>query len=160
MNTPSTLKWSALLAELRQTPERLRELTAAVDPAVVCRHAAPDQWAICDILAHLCAVESPYRARLVRIAIEDNPRVTAIGPVTGDYDPETPVSILLDTFSRLRSDTIGFLRSLPVDGRARSAIHAELGPITLRGQAEALLAHDEKHLAQVTALLGRWSDHS
>lgn len=159
MSTPSTLTWNALLAALRKTPERLREMAgeAGVNSAALPPAAPTDlhQWSVSQVIGHLCAIESPYRARLARIVLEDQPHVSVIGCITGDYDPATPLSILLDTFARLRADTVGFLRSLPVDARARPAVHAELGPITLRGQAEALLAHDEEHLVQVGALLGK-----
>jgi len=39
--------------------------------------------------------------------------------------------------------------------RARPAVHAELGPITLRSQVEALLANDEEQLARIRVILDR-----
>ena len=111
-----------------------------------------DQWSVSETISHLCAVESPYRARLVRITLQDNPYVTAIGRITGDYDPATPVSILIETFMSLRTSTLDFLESLTPVPRARgTAVHAELGPITLRSQVEALLANDEEQLNRIRA---------
>jgi hypothetical protein len=101
----------------------------------------------------MCAVESPYRARLVRMSFETNPRVTAIGCITGDYDPETPVHILVETMAMLRRETVAFLESLEPLARGRPGIHAELGPVTLRSQVEALSAHDAEHLAQIADIL-------
>jgi len=154
MSQPLSLPWSALLEALAETPERLRQLLAGVPHEVNCQRPADDRWSVCEIVAHMCAVEPPYRARLARIVLEENPHVAAIGRITGDYDPATPVVILLDTFVRLRADTVAFLRQLPPDARARPAVHAELGPITLRSQVESLLAHDQEHLAQIEKLLG------
>lgn len=155
MSEPKILTWTALLTELARTPADLRSLLAEVPPDVVCGHSAADQRSACDILAHMCAIESPYRARLARIVLEDNPRVAIIDFSTGGYDPETPISILLDTFARLRADTLAFIRALPLSARVRPAIHAELGPITLRGQVESLLVHDREHLAQIGGLIER-----
>lgn len=152
--TSHSIPWSALLAGLHGTPERLRELLAGVSSAAACARPDAEIWSLCEIVSHMCAVEPPYRARLLRIALEDCPHVAAIDRITGGYDPQTPVGILLDTFAALRAGTLAFLEGLPVEARARPALHAELGPTTLRGQAEALLAHDEAHLAEIAARLG------
>lgn len=146
-----TLTWDALLAELEHTPERLRALLARGAPTITCGPAAPETRSVCDIVSHLCALESPYRARLARIVLEANPRVAMIDRFTGGYDPETPISILVDTFTLLRADTLVFLRSLPPAARVRPAVHAEFGPVTLRGQVAALLEHDREHLAEIAA---------
>ncbi len=87
------------------------------------------------------------------MTLEDNPRMAAIGCITGDYDPDTPVGILVETFAALRRDTLAFLENLPPIARARPGIHAELGPVTLRDQVESLSAHDEEHVAHIEALL-------
>ena len=119
------------------------------------RAPARDEWSVCEIIGHMCAIESPYRARLVRMTLEDNPRMTAIGCITGDYDPDTPVGILVETLGMLRRETVAFLENLPAIARGRPGIHAELGPVTLRNQVEALSAHDEEHVAHIAALLRR-----
>ncbi len=154
MTESNALTWSALLAELARTPERLRILLAEADSLATGRRSAPDAWSARDIVSHMCAIESPYRARLARIVLEDNPQVALIDRITGGYDPQTPISILLDTFARLRADTLVFLRSLPPAARVRPAVHAQFGPITLRGQVASLLEHDREHLAQIAALVG------
>jgi hypothetical protein len=154
MATSRSMPWSALLGELRRTPERLRELFADVPVGQACDRPEGEMWSLCEVVSHLCAVESPYRARLVRMALEDNPHVAAIDRITGGYDPATPVGILLDTFADLRAGTVAFLVNLPPAARARPALHAEVGATTLRGQAEMLLEHDQRHLAQIAARLG------
>jgi len=153
MTQATTAAWPDVLALLRQTPRTLRDLTADVSPHILRTRPAPDQWSVSEIISHLCAVEPPYRARLVRITLQDNPYVTAIGRITGDYDPDTPVPILIETFTSLRTSTLDFLESLAPVARARPAVHAELGPITLRSQVEALLANDEEQLARIRAIL-------
>ena len=120
MTQATTAAWPDVLALLRQTPRTLRDLTADVSPHILRTRPAPDQWSVSEIISHLCAVEPPYRARLVRITLQENPYVTAIGRITGDYDPDTPVPILIETFTSLRTSTLDFLESLaPVAGAAR-----------------------------------------
>jgi DinB superfamily len=153
MVAPAAVTWSEMLNTLRSVPARLNELTSGECGGNCCVRPAPDEWSVCEIIGHMCAVESPYRARLVRISIQENPHVSAINCITGEYDPDTPVAILIDTLAMLRRDTLAFLENLEPLARGRKAVHAELGPITLRSQVEALSAHDEEHLAHIVELL-------
>jgi hypothetical protein len=146
------MTWTELLSQLRSVPDRLAALTAEMGPAA-CVRPSRDEWSVCEIVGHMCAIESPYRARLARMTLEENPRMAAIGCITGDYDPDTPISILIETLAMLRRETIAFLDSLPTMARARPGIHAELGAVTVRDQVEALSAHDEEHIAHIEALL-------
>ena len=132
----------------------MAQLTADLG-AGACVRPSRDEWSVCEIIGHMCAVESPYRARLARMTLEENPRMAAISCITGDYDPETPVSILVETYAMLRRETLAFLEKLPPIARARPGIHAELGPVTLRDQVEALSAHDEEHLAHIAELVSK-----
>jgi hypothetical protein len=153
MTPSSSLNWATLLDGLRATPGRLRALLDAASAGEVRWHES-DARAVCEVMAHLCAVESPFRARLVRMTLQENPSVAAIADhMTGGYDLDCPASILLDTFSELRVGTVAFLENLPPAARARPALHAETGPTTLRDQVEALLGHDEVELKRLTELL-------
>ena len=153
MTAPASMTWSELLDALRSVPERLDALTSETAHDRMAARPNGDDWSVCQIVGHMCAVESPYRARLVRISLEDHPHVAAINCITGDYDPETPIAILVETFAMLRRETVRFLESLAPLARGRTAVHAELGHITLRSQVEALSAHDEEHLAQIARRL-------
>ena len=150
--TASAVTWNDLLNQMRSVPDRLAALVADIGPDA-CVRSAPDEWSVCEIIGHMCAVESPYRARLVRMTFEDNPRMAAIGCITGDYDPATPVRILIETLAMLRRETLAFLESLSPLDRGRPGVHAELGPVTLRSQVESLSAHDEEHVAHIEKLI-------
>lgn len=154
MTAPAVTTWADLLNQMRSVPDRLAALAADLGSAA-CVRPAHDEWSVCEIIGHLCAIESPYRARLVRMSLDDNPRMAAIGCITGDYDPETPVPILIETLAMLRRETIAFLESLSPLQRSRPGHHAELGPVTLRSQVEALSAHDEEHVARITRLVSQ-----
>jgi hypothetical protein len=152
MTTPAITTWTELLNQMRSVPERVAALVADAGHDA-CVRPATDEWSICEIIGHMCAIESPYRARLARMTLEDNPRMAAIGCITGDYDPETPVRILVETLAVLRRETLALLDNLAPIDRGRPGIHAELGPVTLRSQVEALSAHDEEHVAHIEKLI-------
>ena len=157
MTSPAVVTWTELLEQMRAVPERLAELTRAAGPAA-CVRRGQDEWSVCEIIGHMCAVESPYRARLARIMLEDNPRVAAIGCITGDYDPDTPARILVETMAMLRRETLALLESLAPLDRGRPGVHAELGAVTLRSQVESLSAHDAEHLAHIALLVSQHKD--
>jgi len=153
MTPSSSLNWTTLLDGLRATPARLRDLLNESAAQGVRLHES-DARAVAEIMAHLCAVEPPFRARLVRITLQENPSVAAIADhMTGGYDLDTPASILLDTFSELRAGTVAYLETLPPAARVRPAIHADTGPTTLRDQVEALLGHDGVEIGRLTGLI-------
>jgi hypothetical protein len=142
-----------LLDGLQATPARLRDLLNEAAAQDVRLHES-DVRAVSEIMAHLCAIESPFRARLVRITLQDNPSVAAIADnMTGGYDLETPAAILMDTFSDLRAGTVAYLEKLSPDARVRPAVHADSGSTTLRDQVEALLGHDEVEIKRLIDLL-------
>ncbi len=150
----SPLTWDRLLAALQETPARLREGIADLPEERLDEPIEPGGWTVRRLLGHLCATELPYRARLARIVLEDNPHLAAIERLDGGFDPRTPVGFLLETFASLRAETVAFLAGLPPSARARPARLAGLGPITLRQQARALLAHDQEHLEALRSLKG------
>jgi hypothetical protein len=153
MTASSSLNWVSLLDGLRATPARLRDLLTEAAAQGVRLHES-DTRTVCEIMAHLCAIESPFRARLVRITLQENPSVAAIADnMTGGYDLDTPSAILLDTFSELRAGTVAYLEKLPPVGRVRPAVHADTGPTTLRDQVDALLGHDEVEVKRLAELL-------
>jgi hypothetical protein len=155
--TAPAATWNDLLTRMGSVADRLAALTEGLGPAASVRPAR-DEWSISEIVGHMCAVESPYRARLVRMSLQDNPHMAAIGCITGDYDPATPVSILIETLASLRRETLAFLERLPAIARARPGVHAELGPVTLRDQVESLSAHDEEHVAHIERLISQYRD--
>jgi hypothetical protein len=153
MTPSSSLNWASLLDGLRATPVRLRGLLNEAAEQGNHLHES-DARAVCEIMAHLCAIESPFRARLVRMTLQENPSVAAIADnMTGGYDLDTPAAILLDTFSELRAGTVAYLEKLSPAARVRPAVHAESGPTTLRDQVEALLGHDEVEIKRLAELL-------
>ena len=153
MTPSSSLNWTALLDALRTTPAHLRGLMAEAGAQGVRLHES-DARAVSEVMAHLCAVEAPFRTRLMHITLQENPRVAAIADnLTGGYDLDCPAGILLDTFSELRAGTVAYLEHLPPAACARPARHAETGPTTLRDQVAALLGHDEVEVKRLTELL-------
>ena len=149
---------AVVTAALASVPDRVTRMVAEIDEDTARRHPLPEEWCIIENITHLSDVEPRYRARLERIALEDNPQVPAIWPRSMP-DPLPLLSGVLADFCDERARTMEFLSAIKSDEWERPAYHATLGATTLRMQVQGLLDHDEDHLrqiAQIVKLVGEY----
>ncbi len=123
----------------------LSETQARVNPL-------PDVWCVKDVVAHLGDIEPQFRARLLRIVNEDNPREAFINPNPATHDLTLPVASLIGQFTRERARTVAFLEGLTQPQWLRTCTHATFGLTRLRKQVEILIGHDNEHLAQIVEI--------
>jgi hypothetical protein len=141
-------------ALLATTPDRWRALARAADPDLLRRPAAPGEWSALECLQHLLDTEEhvfPVRVRAF-LAGEDFP----------GFDPDqesTPVGEAVDAeamverFTRARATTLDLLAGLGGADVDRTAIHAELGQVTLEEMLHEWVAHDLCHTVQAERAL-------
>ena len=136
------------LTILSTTPERWRALATTVQPDLLARTPATGEWSALDCLRHLVATERhvfPVRLAALRA-----------GRDFEAYDPDRDgamtapavASELVRTFEGLRSGSLKDVARLAPDDLARTARHAELGPVTLAQLLNEWVAHDLMHTVQ------------
>ena len=111
-------------------------------------------WNTHQIAAHTRDVDQfAYSLRARRTASEDNPEFESFD---GDlyaaqhYDPNEPLSNLLDGFTANIESLVELLRGLPIEAWARESRHVTLGGgFTLQTWVERDLAHIEEHAMTV-----------
>lgn len=141
-----------LIGSLGATVQDLIRVLRPVSADVSLRSAAPDDWSIADIVAHLAYVEPLFLARLQRIASEDHPRVPSIDPDRSAHDTSQPLGALLQAFILRRAATVAFLQGLEQRDWARKVTHETMGEGRLRDHVQLLVDHDSNHLQQIVAL--------
>jgi uncharacterized damage-inducible protein DinB len=141
-----------LLEALAATPRDLERMTRRIDAADAVRRPVPGQWCVVDVVAHLADVEERYLARLQRVVALDTPREAAITPHPDAHDLQRPLAEHVAAFAERRAATIAFLSSLEQRDWGRRLVHETEGPSRLRDQVQALVGHDNEHLAQITNL--------
>lgn len=139
---------TALIAPLASMPHRIAQTLADVGEDIARRRPWPEEWCAVEVVVHLSDVEYRYRARLKRIASEDNLQVPAIWPRSMP-DPLPPLSEALANFRDERAKTVAFLSTLATEAWESPAHHATLGATTVCKQVQGLIAHDEDHLHQI-----------
>lgn len=152
--TPRTLnaKYQMLIEALDGTPRDLARLTRRVDDTAARIRPLPDQWCIKDVIAHLANVEVKFRARFVRMVVQDNPRESFIHPEPTTHDLTQDVKGLIDIFAAERAATTDYLRGLTHQQWLRTCMHETYGMTKLRKQVEILIGHDNEHLAQIVEI--------
>lgn len=150
-------------AILSATTARWLELVDKIPPALLARPAAPGEWSALDCLGHLLDTEQwvfPARVRAF-LAGEDfasfdpDAQGTKRDEVPGrDAAPgaETYRS-LAEEFARLRADSLSLLESLSVSDLSRTAVHSELGRVTLAEMVNEWAGHDLMHTVQAERAL-------
>lgn len=140
-----------LIQSLGATPRDLQRMLRRVTPEQALRRAAPDAWCIADVVAHLAFAEGLYLARLRRIAAEEHPAEPPL-PEDPGHDLSAPLGEIAETFVALRGETVAFLSGLAQRDWARTFAHPTMGTRRLREQVQAMVAHDNEHLAQIAEL--------
>jgi UDP-N-acetylmuramate dehydrogenase len=143
--------------QLAATPHILQGILAGVEPAVLTAQPAPGRWSIAQVLAHLAHCErNCFLLRLRRFLAEEEeePAFLSYQP---DEDPLASVSrfalAALDDFLAARRDSLDALASTPSDALEKTALHQELGRITLAQMLNEWAFHDLGHIRQIAEIV-------
>jgi len=117
---------------------------------------AENEWSIKETLGHLLVCEEYAHARLVRMAYETNPYLSAFNDhqlleIRG-YN-STKAEEILNTFLAFGHENLELLKKLDAEQWQRTGRHEERGTITIHYIAEKMLAeHHIEHLGQIQNL--------
>lgn len=140
-------KMTAERARLLAALESLSEEEAATPPK-------PGEWNAKQQMAHLCEMETAYRA-WVRCALEED------GAVVDGVRPDPPaipleqandhsVGELLAEMRRQREETMALIRSMQPADFDRKATNAIFGTLTVMQWLRSYYRHDRMHLDQIS----------
>jgi len=139
---------------LEATPEILRGLMCELSEEDARWKPAPDRFSVAEVLAHLSHAEGHcYRARVDAFLAGDGAEIEPYDPhlnpeIYRDCDPEED----FNHFEEQRDANLEFLRDLPVEAGARTAVHREAGTITLSELLHEWALHDLGHIRQIAEL--------
>ena len=145
---------------LERTPGVLRALLGGLPDEWTTAREAPESWSPYDVVGHLIHGERTDwipRAELILRRGEAEPfppfdRFAMFRESAGQSLGE-----LLDTFARLRGESVARLRALGLTSAdlERRGRHPELGPVTLGQHLATWVAHDLSHIRQIVRVMGR-----
>jgi uncharacterized damage-inducible protein DinB len=139
-----------LIEALAATPRDLARMLKRVSPEQSLFSPEPSSWSIVQVVAHLAWCEEQYLARLQRIVMQEQPHEAAFATDIREHESDLPMAF--EAFSTKRAATIAYLEGLEQRDWARQFTHATQGPMRLRDQVQAMVAHDNEHLEQIAVL--------
>lgn len=148
-----------VLTLLAQTPPRIAELTADLEPAQLHTARNPSEWSANDVLVHLRSCADVWGNCIVTMISQDRPTIRAINPTTWikrtDY-LEQEFQSSLHAFAEQRADLISLLEPLPPEGWSRTATVTGAGKVlerTVMLYARWLARHERPHIKQIERIV-------
>jgi hypothetical protein len=141
------------IATLRETPDRLTQLTSGLADGALDYRSQPDEWTIREIMAHLVDDEMfVMRTRLERIAKEDHPSLAPNDEkawyTTRNTSRDELVELLAD-FAAQRAASMSIITFLTEDDWARQGLQPEYGHFTAEKWLSYWADHDVTHIQQI-----------
>ena len=154
---------SQTIAQLRQAPRTLREMTTAVPDASLDVRLTPRDWSIREILAHLVDDEMfVMRTRLERMVKEDRPQLAPHDEQKWYATRNTArddLATLLSDFETQRAASLGIFALLRESEWSRRGIQPEIGEFTAAEWLESWRDHDQTHIEQIARTLATYRAH-
>ena len=145
---------------LERTPSTLNTLLRGLSEPWLVQNEGPETWSPYDIVGHLIHGEETDWIPRAKIILEHGEE-RAFEPfdrfaMVDRFEGKT-ITELLDTFTRMRAESLQELRSLNLtptllEKRGR---HPELGVVRLRQLLATWVVHDLGHLAQATRVMSK-----
>jgi hypothetical protein len=141
-------------ALLATTPDRWRALAHAADPDLLRRPPAPGEWSALECLQHLLDTEDhvfPVRVRCF-LAGEDFPGFDPDqeGTLAGEV---VDAEAMVERFAQARAMSLDLIAGLIEVDLERTAVHADLGQVTLDEMLHEWVGHDLCHTVQAERAL-------
>ncbi|GAB4431597.1 MAG: hypothetical protein OHK0015_18230 [Chloroflexi bacterium OHK40] len=142
---------AVLMEALAATQSDLERLARRLDPATAARRPAPESWSVAEVVAHMAEIEARYRDQLRQTLIDDHPTLSPLVPDEAAHDT-LPLPELVAAFVAARAATLALLAEVPQGDWGRPLTHPTLGSTRFRELVQALVSHDNEHLAQIAAI--------
>jgi hypothetical protein len=145
--------FDTILPVLESTPARWKSLCETLPPSLLNRKPAEGEWSALDCLIHIIDTEKNTFSVRVRAFLAGG-NFPAFNPdEEGTLAAGQPPAALADEFASLRGESIALLKTLNSGDLPRTAMHPELGQVTLEQMLQEWAAHDLNHTIQAERAL-------
>jgi hypothetical protein len=147
----------AVLDRLEEIPARLKALAAAASADALEAHHE-GEWSAFQACCHMRDAAIVYTARFRWMIFDDDPVLPNYDEdnwVAASRDAVADLPAILGEITASREGLVRVLRRLPPEAWQRTGRHEVIGRVVLEPYVRHELAHEEMHLAQVAAALGR-----
>lgn len=156
--TPDPAWRAARIAEIDETPAKLRAAVAGLSASQLDTPYRPEGWSVRQVVHHLPDSHANAYVRFKLALTEDSPTIKPYLEARWAELPdtrETPVEVSLALLEALHRRWVILLRGMTAEDFARPLQHPEKGRLTLDQMLALYAWHGRHHVAQVTALRER-----
>jgi uncharacterized damage-inducible protein DinB len=144
------------LFQISNTPETFIRLVDSIRPDKYDTRLAPDRFSLSEAIAHLADWEQVWLDRITQTI--EQPGSTFEGQdiderAAAHHYADKDIHHELEVFQNRRRDTVDYLLRLAEDDWDLTANHSQKGVMSVRDQAQFILAHDMYHLHQISEYL-------
>ncbi|MGH9319722.1 MAG: YfiT family bacillithiol transferase [Vicinamibacteria bacterium] len=146
------------IAQIAETPDRLREAIADLDREQLETEYRPGGWSVRQVVHHLPDSHMTSYLRFKLAVTENEPKVKGYDEARWAelFDARTaPVETSLALLEALHERWVLFLGSLSPEECARTFHHSELGPVRVDRNIALYAWHGRHHVAHIRALRER-----
>ncbi len=154
--TRQRMTMEQILSVLRDTPDRLGDLTSDLTEAQLYASPEPGEWSVTEIAAHLRSCADVWGEAIETIVATDHPTIRAVSPTTWIQSTnyrELAFASSFQAFRTQRDGLLALLGRLPGQGWSRSATVLGGGrplEFTVHSYADRLARHERTHWRQLT----------
>jgi len=148
-------KYASIFAQLKQAPEKLRQLLAGL-PEDILLQKPGGKWSIKEHVGHLAIMEPLWRIRFIDIRERKSVLTTADLNNTATTEAGFngfPILELVERFAAERQETLRLLNSIDVLDEESTSLHPRLKqPMRVIDLAYFVAEHDEHHEAVIRGM--------
>ncbi|MGA7731467.1 MAG: DinB family protein [Chloroflexia bacterium] len=153
-----TTNTNELIDRLAASPARFVALLSSLEDADSVAVASEGQWSPAEVMSHVRAANDILEPRLYQVLVRDSTPLIGFDErrwleVAGYAS--LPITDLLHTMILKRKELVHALRGLSPEDWQRTGTHEVRGPISVLDIATQIADHEDEHLAQIAAAIGR-----
>ena len=155
---PSQQQLQQFISDIEQTPARLRAAIEGLSEQQLDTPYRPGGWTVRQVAHHVPESHVNAYVRMKLALTEDNPTIKPYDEARWAETPDvraTPVAVSLVLLESLHQRWVVLLKALGPADLARTFVHPESGPWTLRKYVALYSWHGKHHVAHITSLRER-----
>ncbi|MBS1717853.1 MAG: DinB family protein [Armatimonadetes bacterium] len=145
-----------LFAGLERSIPTFERIVASVPAEKLNTQTDPDRFTLHEAICHIADWETIMRGRLEDMVRTSGATLVGMDEGQRAIDQNYGSWNLKDAFAKWkeeRAKTVAFLKGLTEEQWDHKGVHTEIGPVTVRQYATAMLGHDMYHLEHVSQYL-------
>ena len=158
VSVPTIDEIESLIARLASAPSRYAAALSRLEDADSISDMHDGEWSPVEVLAHVRAANNILEPRIFHVLVRENTPLVAyddgVWARVARYNT-LPIMESLATMRYKRKELVHMLKGIALEDWQRTGTHEVRGPMSVFDLASYVADHDDEHIAQIEASIGR-----